>query len=389
MKIALVSPYDYCYPGGVNNHIMHLLNTFRHSAHEAQVIATVPPGHPTPPYTIPLKGRLITLNSGGSAARINGSFAIVRQIRNLLQTEQFDIVHLHNPLAPLVNPAFLINRNVAPQTAFVATFHEYRSTPNQAIELGKPIFRRWLNGLDGRIVVSQAALEFNKPLFPGEYHIIPNGVDVARFQDGQNHFSDKPLTILFVGRLEYRKGFPYLLEAYKRVKMQMPQVGLQVVGPASSDQLEEIKGGLTQAELKDIEFIGRVSDEDLPKYYQAADIFCAPSVDFESFGIVLLEAMAAGTPVVASDIPGYRSVIKPGENGLLAEPKNPLALADILLGLLQNPTQRDQLVQAGFRHVQSFDWKLVGDQVLDFYSQILCRKNQANLAQAMGHWAID
>ena len=378
MKIALVSPYDYLYPGGVNNHIHHLLTEFRQRGHDASVIATIPSGQPVPAHTIPLVERIMTFSSSGSLARINLNPKVLWQIRNLLRQESFDIVHIHNPPSPLVSVGFLQNRFAAPNTAFIGTFHQYRSNPDPAIKWGKPFLRRWISRLDGRIAVSEAASQFNQQFFPGIYQIIPNGVDVSRFTPlklksnlSQN---SHPFTLLFVGRLEARKGFPYLLEAFKHIKMAIPQARLVAVGPAQAETIKHYQTQVNQYQLTDVEIVGEVRDAELPAYYQIADIFCAPSVDFESFGIVLLEAMAAGLPIVASDIPGYHSVMKHSHQGLFTEPKNTMALADTIISLSKDRIQRQKMGQEGRKHAQEFDWHIIGTRVLDYYTQILMER---------------
>ncbi|MEM7032716.1 MAG: glycosyltransferase family 4 protein [Chloroflexota bacterium] len=380
MKIALVSPYDYLYPGGVNNHIHHLLTEFRQRGHNASVIATIPSGKPVPAHTIPLVEHLMTFSSSGSLARINLNPKVLWQIRDLLRKQAFDIVHIHNPPSPLVSIGFLQNRFAAPNTAFVGTFHQYRSNPDPTLKWGKPFLRRWISRLDGRIAVSEAASQFNQQFFPGSYQIIPNGVDVARFAL-QKHRSNvcqqsQPFTLLFVGRLEVRKGFPYLLAAFKHIKMAIPEARLVAVGPAQPETIKHYQTQINENQLTGVEIIGEVCDAELPTYYQMADIFCAPSVDFESFGIVLLEAMAAGRPIVASDIPGYHSVMKHGHQGLFTEPKNVTALADAIITLSKDRVQRQKMGQEGRKHAQAFDWRIIGTRVLDYYTQILTQRRK-------------
>jgi phosphatidylinositol alpha-mannosyltransferase len=273
-----------------------------------------------------------------------------------------------------VSLSFLGSRTAAPHTAFIATFHEYRSSRSPIFDLGKPLWRRWVNRLDGRIAVSTAALAFNQLYFPGDYTIIPNGVDVARFasprpdEDARAH---QVPTILFVGRLEERKGFWHLLHAFEQVKPQLPTLRLLVVGAYTDAATAPFSQYIARRQLSDVEFIGQVSDGALPAYYQAADIFCAPSVDFESFGIVLLEAMAAGTPIIASDLPGYRTILQQGQQGLLVEPANSTALAAALLSLLYDRQRRQVMGEAGRATAQMFDWKLVSARILQFYREMV------------------
>jgi phosphatidylinositol alpha-mannosyltransferase len=227
--------------------------------------------------------------------------------------------------------------------------------------------------LDRIIAVSKAAQDFADRMFPGKYQIIPNGIDLKRFDRISEATTgpDRKLNILFVGRLDKRKGFPYLLEAFIKIKPDYPNLQLSVVGPFEAKACQPYQK-LAQAQgVTDIEFMGYVSPEQLPNFYHSADIFCAPSIGFESFGIVLLEAMAAGVPIVASDIAGYRAVISDGQEGLLVPPAQPEALAQALRQLLDQPDRRRQMGQSGRLRAHQFSWNLVVHQVLEVYKDAL------------------
>jgi len=375
MKIALVSPYDFQYPGGVNNHIHYLSIALRRRKVDVYLIAPNLKTGSNLYNRLPLRGRLTTISSGGSKARVNLDPRVIWQIRKLLKRHRFDVVHLHNPLSLLISIGFLLNRAVAPGSTFVATFHEYRSTPNPSIEMGKPFLQRLVNRLDGRIVVSEAALAFNMTCFPGDYAIIPNGIDIQRFTPLNNHAGQEPLPeapiILFVGRLELRKGFPYLLQAFARVRQHFRKARLLVVGPFHVNTAMVRNRFSAQYDLQGVDFLGQVPDTALPQLYRNADIFCAPSVDYESFGIVLLEAMASGTPVVASDIPGYRTVVQHGKQGLLVAPKSPRAIAKGIVQLLQDNVRRHQMRRAAKARAAAFDWEVITDDILSFYHRTI------------------
>ncbi|MCH7907896.1 MAG: glycosyltransferase family 4 protein, partial [Chloroflexi bacterium] len=210
------------------------------------------------------------------------------------------------------------------------------------------------------------------------YEVIPNGIDFERFATPVSRleeFDDGRLNIVFVGRLEKRKGLRYLLAAYAELKWDYPDLRLIVVGPGESDA-----GSLrvmSERSLTDVVFAGRVSDEMLPAYYHAADIFCSPATGGESFGIVLLEAMAAGVPIVASDIEGYRDVVTHGVDGLLARPRDDMALAGALRTLIEDRTLRTQMGAAGRRNAQKYRWPAVASRVLDFYKRTAARPELA------------
>lgn len=205
--------------------------------------------------------------------------------------------------------------------------------------------RHFIDRLHGRIAVSQAALDYISAYFPGEYRIIPNGFDVERFAaEGvrpiEQYSGDGRLNVLFVGRLEKRKGFGYLLRAFRLIKATVPEARLLVVGAYSKEDKAPFVRYARHSHLRGVKFIGYVRDEELPRWYWTAHVFCAPSTGFESFGIVLLEAMAAGVPIVASDIPGYRCVLQPGVQGLVVPPADEESLAAAVIRLLRTPGAR-------------------------------------------------
>ena len=373
MKIALVSPYDYVHPGGVNNHIAHLAAAFRQLNHDVTVIAPVARDQDVPDGVSTISRSITTVKTGGSDARISFSFRASSRIKRLLEEEQFDVVHLHNPLTPVVSMNFLRHRDAAPNTAMVATLHEYRADKNPLFTLAGPLIQRWIERLDGRIAVSEVSRSFNNTYFPGEYEIIPNGIDLMLFnQDVQplDRYAAGPPTVLFVGRLEYRKGFKYLLRAWPWVREAIPNARLLVVGAFNKRRKRGYVLYARRWGIGGVRFIGQATESDLPRYYRTTDVFVAPSAGFESFGIVLLEAMATGVPVVASDIPGYRTVLEHGKQGLLVQPRHPQALAKAIIDLLRDPDLRAQMGSEGRIKAANYDWPRVAVRVLDFYKQV-------------------
>lgn len=378
MKIALVSPYDYVHPGGVNNHVSHLAAGFGKLGHDVTVIAPVARDKAVPAGVKVVSRSITTVRTGGANARVCLSPRASSRIKELLEQERFDIVHLHNPLTPVTCVSFLRHRDAAPGTAIVATLHEYRADKNPFFTLGDPVIHRWIRRLDGRIAVSEPAREFNRTYFPGTYEIIPNGIDVERFGRADlsplERLTDDRPNVLFVGRLEYRKGFKYLLRAWPWVREVVPDARLLVVGAYNKRQKRRFVVYARNRSIRGVRFVGPTSDADLPRYYRSADVFCAPSAGFESFGIVLLEGMAAGVPVVASDIPGYRSVLDDGVQGVLVEPRHPQALAKALIDLLRDPVRREQMGRAGRDKAVGYDWSRVARQVLQFYQRVIASR---------------
>ncbi len=286
MKVCLVSPYDFVHPGGVAEHVRHLAEELRRRDHEVTILAPssrVGDDHGIPGYV--RIGRSVPVRGNGSVARIALSFHLVRRVRSLLDREAFDVVHYHEPLVPGVPITTLrLHRG-----ANVGTFHAM-ARRNLGYYYGRPVLARYFHRLHGLICVSEPAREFISRYFPGDYRIVPNGIDTTRFRP------DRPVvaelrsagmaTILFVGRMEQRKGLATLLDAYARLRRLRADVRLVVVGDGPMRWAYERR---CEAEgVPDVTFLGHVSGQVLPRIYASSDIFCAPASGGESFGIVLL-----------------------------------------------------------------------------------------------------
>ena len=375
MKIALVSPYDLAHPGGVSEHILHLRDEFADLGHQVTIISPrarkggleAGPGY----YGI---GRVIPIPGNASTVRLTFDVTLYTAVKAMMQRERFDVVHLHEPLIPVLPYMVLLNS----KAVNVATFHAFRAT-NPWYTAFKPYMSFVLSRLDGRIAVSEPALEFVSQYFMGPYDIIPNGIDVERFRDAEPlpWAHDGTPRILFVGRFnEPRKGFKYLLRAMPLVRQQFPNARLVVIGAGRPAKFAKL---MEQHEVTGVEFVGMVPREELPRYYASCDIFCAPSISRESFGIVLLEAMAAGKPVVASDIPGYASVMTHLQEGLLVPPRQPHLLALALVRLLADREFQGKLAASGQVTAARYDWQRIAGQVLDAYDR--AARNAATTAR--------
>ncbi|TMG36291.1 MAG: glycosyltransferase family 4 protein [Chloroflexi bacterium] len=369
MRIALISAYDYAHPGGVTEHVRHLAAGLRRRGHDITVFAPCSDADyaDTHPDFVRV-GRPFPIPMHGSVARITVSFHLTNRIKHYVRDGNFDVIHYHEPLMPVL-PVTALRYS---QTVNVGTFHAFARS-NVGYYYGKPLLKRYVRRLNARIAVSVPAKEFVEHYFPGEYRVVPNGIDVQRFrnQPPLPEFADGKCNILFVGRLEYRKGLGYLLRAFAQLKRSYPAIRLIIVGDGP---LRRWYGNfIARKQLEDVVTAGYVSSDELPRYYASADIFCSPATGDESFGIVLLEAMASGKPIVATDIAGFRHVLTHGREGLLVEPKNKRQLATVLEALINGPTLRRDLGVAGLRTVQQYDWERVIDQVQDVYRQASAR----------------
>lgn len=378
MKIAIVTPYDWSYPGGVREHVRHLSEQLKLMGQDVRILA---PASGIKSRDIEENvykmGRTTPLPINGSLARISLNPYLGRMVRAVLQRERFDVVHIHEPLVPGLNLAVLrFSRALN-----IGTFHAFSppsmtSTPYLAYASAQPFLRPYFNRLSGRIAVSSAAYNFASHYFPGDYRIIPNGISLDRFQVKAHPLpalKDGKRNILFVGRFEKRKGAKFLLRAIPLIRERHPNTRFIFVGEgnlrAGFQRFVERHG------WQDVLFTGFVSDEELPRYFASADAFCAPAIGGESMGIILLEAMASGVPVIASNIEGYATVINHGENGLLATPRDSAELAATISQVLKYENLRQHLIEAGLKSSLEYAWPFVARNVLNYYNELLDARN--------------
>ncbi len=377
MKIALVSPYDFEHPGGVVNHIRSLAEEFEKLGHDVRIIAPASHHEPRGDARLLPIGRPHSFPSSGTTSRISFSLHLAPRIKKVLEQEKFDVVHLHEPFMPMLCSAMLRFSD----SVNIGTFHAYAGRPGYW--LGWPVtaylIRRRNRKLKGRIAVSPPAKRYAEKHVPGEYTIIPNGVDLKHFHLGVPpvaEYQDGRLNILFVGRLEPRKGLAYLLKAYRLAKAAHPNIRLIIVGPGTWFR-HKYKLQAKLSRLKDVVFVGPVSFNDLARYYATADIFCAPATGRESFGMVLLEAMALGKPIVASRIDGYASVVTHNQEGLLVPPKDANSLARALEKCIQGKELRKAMGERGLATVQRYDWQIIARRVLEHYQHVIKKNSNA------------
>lgn len=373
LRIALTSPYDFACPGGVNEHVWHLAQHLRRRGHSVDIIAPCS-DEASSKYRglIKVNTKIFSIPFSGAVANITLSPAVLQQVKQILQAHQYDIIHIHEPMAPFLSLAVLYYS----RALNVGTFHQYRTT-HPIYECFRPLIPYFINRLSGRIAVSQAAHEFAQRYFPyDDYRIIPNGIDLTPYQmpsviPWDEYLNDGKLNILFIGRLEHRKGFRYLLRAFRQVKKVIPEARLLVAGGFSRQDCLTYVRYVRHFRIGDVKFIGLISHTDKYRWYKTAHVFCAPSTGYESFGLVLAEAMSAGTAVIASDIAGYRDVIEDGVTGLLVPPTNEKELAKAIIHLLRDATRRQQLSQAAQQAVRQYDWARVTLKIEDYYKELL------------------
>jgi phosphatidylinositol alpha-mannosyltransferase len=378
MKIALISPYDWCVRGGVNNHVTHLAHYFRQWGHEVTIFAPAsdPEAVAGECYVF---GGITSLRVSGSVARISFSWKSPAA-KKLLAVSDFDVMHAHEPLMPLV-PYHLFRYSNA---AKIGTFHAAKDGGNRFYTMTKFLSRMNFRKLEGKIAVSPAAVRLITRYYPGYYNVIPNGIEYEHFAHKHEplpEFMDGRFNILFVGRPEKRKGLRYLLRAYLRIRQAEPNCRLIVVGAGDFSRYQRIMRA-----FPDVVFRENVPSEELPRYHHSAHVFCAPNTGNESQGLVLLEAMAAGLAVVGSNIEGFAGVITNGVDGLLTTPKDEDAMAQAILRLLRNPQLRERLGRMGQAQAAHYSWDSVARRVMSYYERIIYERRQvAEVSETRRH----
>jgi phosphatidyl-myo-inositol alpha-mannosyltransferase len=368
MKIGLVTPYVYPLPGGVNQHVRYLYDNLRIRGHDVRIITSSHGLQRASEGDVIRIGKGFSMPTNGSVGTVTVSPRYASQVRDVLDREQFDLLHFHEPFVPFLSLIVLrLSTSVN-----VATFHAYGGF-SPAYEFGSKVMGSYAGRLHGRIAVSAAARHFIDRFFPGDYKVIPNGVDVARFDRAVPiaRWQDGTRNILFVGRFEPRKGLLDLLKAYRILRKTGCSCRLLVVG--AGPQEREARRYVMTRRMGGVEFLGRVSDEDRDALFKTADVYVSPATGRESFGIVLLEAMAAGSAIVCSDIHGYKGVVRRDRDALLVPPRSPKALAASIGRLIADDDLREQMAASGLERAQEFSWERVTAKVEDYYGFVIRR----------------
>ena len=370
MRIGLVSPYAWTVPGGVNNHVMSLVRYLERAGNDVYVVA--PAGDLKRSQTaIPTNfisaGRAFPVPANGSVAYVNGSLFMLGKMSRILDPLKLDVVHVHEPTLPAVGAA----ATMMAKAPVVGTFHA-AGAASAFYERWRPLAERIMASIALNIVVSETARQTVIPHFPGEYRVIPNGIEIERYlaARGGRKIAGR---ILFIGRPEPRKGLPALLEAFQALRERAPEASLVLAGatPEEVQALASRGRGVPARSLVGVTALGRVPHDVKIREMSAAEVMCAPSNGGESFGIVLVEAMAAGLPVVASDIPGYRAVLAEGTAGVLVPPDDPAALESALFSVLRNPELRQDLSVSGLARAERYSWDRLIDQVMEVYQDAM------------------
>ncbi len=364
MKVCFVTSHTFSQPGGVKNHILELSQEFKRRGIEVKII--VPRRKKEEDYgpEVILLGKSLPFYTGGSQGDLCFTFH-PKEIKKFMEKEKFDIVHFHNFVIPFSWQ--ILNRS---KSINVLTFHSNL----EAIPLLKlilPVFSFCLNKLDGIIGVSSLTLDYF-PHFKGKKALIPNGINLKEFNPNNpliEKYKDGKINILFVGRIEERKGLIYLLQAFKIIKEKQENTRLIVVGDGPLKK--NCQDFVLENKIKDVVFEGQVTGEEVTRYFNTCDIFVSPAPFGESFGIVLLEAMASKKPIVGFANKGYLELLK-GTMGeqFLVEPKNIEALAQKIEELIIDEKLRERMGEWGLEHAQKYSWEKVADQILDFYQSL-------------------
>jgi phosphatidylinositol alpha-mannosyltransferase len=375
MRIGVACPYSWDVPGGVQQHIRDLAETLIELGHDVSVIAPADDDKPLPDYVV-AAGKAMPVPYNGSVARLAFGPLSVSRVRRWVKEGNFDVLHVHEPTVPSLS---LLACWVA-AGPIVATVHT--AMPRSRVLLAaQPVLRSALEKIDGRIAVSEAARTTLVEHLGGDAVLIPNGVATRRYRHAD------PLTgwpgtggaIGFLGRMdEPRKGLSVLLKAFEILAPQRENMRLLIAGPGDAEEQSlKLPPEIRQRAL----FLGEVTEEDKIRVLHSVDVFCSPNTGGESFGIVTAEAMAAGVPIVASDIDAFHKVLRGGSAGELFATGDAQALAAAAARLLDDPARRAELSVAALAAVASYDWEVVARDVVSVYETVVLGRATVGVAQ--------
>jgi phosphatidyl-myo-inositol alpha-mannosyltransferase len=363
MRIGMVCPYSFDVPGGVQSHVLQLAEVMRARHHDVSVLAPSSPHVDLPDYVVS-GGKAVPIPYNGSVARLRFGPATHRKVKRWLADGNFDVLHLHEPNAPSLSMLALM----IAEGPIVATFHT-STTKSLTLSFFEPILRPWHEKIVGRIAVSDLARRWQMEALGSDAVEIPNGVDVASFARAPvlEGYPRTGKTVLFLGRFnEPRKGMAVLLRALPALVERFPDLEVLIVGRGDGEELRGEAGPLAHH----LRFLGQVDDAEKASALRSAHVYCAPNTGGESFGIVLVEAMAAGTPVVASDLDAFRRVLLDGKAGRLVPVDDAEALATGITKVLDDAKLRSRYVEAATAAVRRYDWSVVAQQIMRVYETV-------------------
>ncbi|MFD6395917.1 glycosyltransferase family 4 protein [Nocardia sp. NPDC060249] len=373
MKIGMICPYSFDVPGGVQAHVVELARVFIERGHKVSVLAPASDDTPLPDFVVSA-GRAVAIPYNGSVARLSFGPMAYTRIRRWIDSNDFDVLHIHEPNAPSLS---MLALKIA-EGPIVATFHT-STTKSLVLSTFQGVLRPYHEKISGRIAVSELARRWQVEALGSDAVEIPNGVDVSAFARGEplDGYPRAGRTVLFLGRYdEPRKGMDVLLGALPALIDHHPDVQILIVGRGDEDRLRR-EAGQHAGHLR---FLGQVSDEEKAAALRSADVYVAPNLGGESFGIILIEAMAAGTPVVASELDAFRRVLRDGTAGLLTPIGDSGALATAIDTLLTDDETRMRLVSTATQVVAGYDWPVVAEQILRVYETVTVGDNRVRAA---------
>ena len=380
MKIGFVSPYAWDVPGGVQAHIRDLAQFYRKQGHEVSVLAPATDDGSIKEDFVVAAGRPVAIPYNGAVARVLFGPVAASRVRQWIETEAFDILHLHEPAIPSLS---LLACSIA-EGPMVGTFHV--AAPRQKVAFAiAPLLEPIIEKLRARIAVSEVARETLTIHLDTDAVVIPNGISADFFGSAQPRPEwQRVNTIGFIGRFsEPRKGLGTLLEALPSIARIFPTVRILIAGPGEGIEAMQ---SVNPALRNNLQFLGRINDAEKASFLKSLDLYVAPNTGGESFGIILAEAMAAGAPIVASDIPAFRHLLDDGRYGALFENGNPVSLAEQIIDLLKNQEKREHLRGQGLERARRFDWSQVSDEIMNVYLHARGGNEKVLLASESRSW---
>lgn len=380
MKIGFVSPYAWDVPGGVQAHIRDLAQFYRKQGHEVSVLAPATDDGSIKEDFVVAAGRPVAIPYNGAVARVLFGPVAASRVRQWIETEAFDILHLHEPAIPSLS---LLACSIA-EGPMVGTFHV--AAPRQKVAFAiAPLLEPIIEKLRARIAVSEVARETLTIHLDTDAVVIPNGISADFFGSAQPRPEwQRVNTIGFIGRFsEPRKGLGILLEALPSIARIFPNVRILIAGPGEGIEAMQ---SINPALRNNLQFLGRINDSEKASFLKSLDLYVAPNTGGESFGIILAEAMAAGAPIVASDIPAFRHLLDDGRYGALFENGNPVSLAEQIIDLLKNQEKREHLRGQGLERARRFDWSQVSDEIMNVYLHARGGNEKVLLASESRSW---